>query len=77
MGAVSLTSTNSLTLPSITSSALTATSTAGGITLSGPLTVPGNVALNATGDVVQEATAPIDPTDLTIASTGSIRSTRP
>jgi filamentous hemagglutinin family protein len=69
LGAVSLTSTNGVTLPSITASSLSATASSGGITLSGPLTVAGTVALNAAGDVVQTSGASIDPTDLTIVST--------
>jgi filamentous hemagglutinin family protein len=68
--AVSLTSTNSLTLPSINAATLAATSAAGGITLAGPLTIAGTATLNAAGDVVQQSVAPIDPTDLTIVSTG-------
>ena len=67
--AVSLTSTNSLILPSINAGALTATSTAGGITLDGPLTIAGIAALNAFGDVVQTIEATIDPTNLSIVST--------
>ena len=67
--AVSLTSANSLTLPSINAGALTAASTAGGITLDGPLAVTGTAALTAAGDVVQAIGATIDPTDLSIVST--------
>ncbi len=69
LAAVSLTSTSAMTLPSITAASLAATSTTGGIALSGPLTIAGTAALNAVGDIVQQGGATIDPTDLTMVST--------
>jgi filamentous hemagglutinin family protein len=72
LAAVSLTSPSAMTLPSITAASLAATSTAGGIILSGPLAITGTAALNAAEDIVQEGGATIDPTDLTMVSTAGI-----
>jgi hypothetical protein len=69
LAAVSLTSPSAMTLPSITAASLTATSTAGGITLSGPLAITGTAALNAAEDIVQQGAATIDPTNLSMVST--------
>ena len=52
---VSLTSTNSLILPSINTGGLGATSTAGGITLSNAVTASGGVVLTAADDIIEEA----------------------
>ena len=69
---VSLTSTNSLILPSIKSGGLTATSTAGGITLSGAVTASGSVALTAADDIIETDGSISAPTLSATSSNGRV-----